>query len=79
MPRPYIQSFFYRHLACPTRSKQLFYSVNRNEKETATGADHLSGDLGIGEEVGGSGTARAKETMRSLRSVLCAAYGTANR
>jgi hypothetical protein len=38
----------------------LFYSVNRNEKETASGANHLSRDFGTGEEIGGSGATGAE-------------------
>lgn len=63
----------------PIRTIVLFYSVNRNEKETATGADYLSRDLGIGEEIGGSGTSGAEEALRSLWSVLCSAHGASNR
>jgi hypothetical protein len=56
----------------------LFYSVNRNEKETACGANHLSRDFGNGEEIGGSGATGAEKAVRSLRGFLRPTDGTSD-
>ena len=57
-------------LAITHARSKLFYSVNRNEEETVAGANHLSRDLGTGEEIARTGATRAEKAMRSLRSIL---------
>ncbi len=56
----------------------LFYSEDKNEKETGCRANHLARDFGDGEKVGARGASNSKDALRGLWRRLYAADRTAS-